>query len=733
MFFTQEYQEYKQKVSNLFTKYIENRDIFIQTLNQQDKNSDEDLEIWKETITKYLERNKYFLVVAGEASSGKSSFINGLLKKQILPTDIVQCTSAIVDIVDTDNEIDQGKVYLEIKYADDKEKVIPGDTQEVREIREKLQEIVAVPEKYQSIPFVQLNQFLIEDKPEEITDEYVQKLINLAKERRGKPLENRYQLEEEDFKSQIKQYLDYYRDLSKIPVTIKLGYPLGFDFKEELHIIDTPGVNAEGGLQQATLDLINGEDEKRVANAIIFINRIRGNVDSQSFTQFVRDSIRTKKLNNSFIFLTDKTSCTEADIETALRRVKNSFKDIKRERIIAIDSMFKIIYERFKKEGETLEDLCQNQQFNRLIGPYFTEYVLHGKIIDDQAKDKIAEKIKKDSNYEEVETLLQEFFSTIDEELSSIVDKVSGGYEQQKKDYEQAIDLLESKISKTPQQFDQEIAQVNIDLGEYRRILNDFSSSQRSQYTGLDSDSEREWSSLKTNYINLLQNTYDELSVRKFMWDFDDEANEKFNFLVNKLTEEYTKKMEEIGIEFENDAKVSPPSICLEAVSNKAKNQAMESVKTRGNRGAKVLREGALGFAAGAFGGIWGGPPGVLIEGIVGAAVAGVNAFFSGTKDKIEQRVNPEKYYRKLKQGSQDLVSVTCDDMLTTITELFDAYNNNFQERLNTVINEREQNLDALAEQRKEIEPLYQRKEEISSLLQSVEKELKVCQTLKEN
>lgn len=716
MFFTPEDQDKKQKVIDLVAEYIKNRDTFKNNLEQQDRNSDEDLKLLKGRVN-LLKENKYLLAVAGESNSGKSTFINGLLKQQILPTGTLQCTSTIIQILDTDNKQDESKVYLKIKYADEHETTIDKD---ISDIQEKLREVAAIPEEYRSLPILQLDEFLKKNKGNKITDESFRDFIDSAK------LKNIYNLGQENFESQLRTYLETYRDLSQIPEEITVGYPLGFDFGE-LRIVDTPGVNALGGLQEATFEYLNQ------ANAIIFIHSIQNNIDGKKFNEFVNNSIYKKNLKNIFIFLTYKALSTTEAMTTTLTQARKLFQGVEEEKIIAVDSMLKIIYEKLKQEQKTLEELHRaDEQFQKLIAPYLSPYIFSKATIDAQAKENIAQKIYEDSNYQNVEYLLREFSKkAIDRELISIIEQVSGGYEEQKRIYEEQIGLLESKIDKSPEEFDQEIAKLKKDLDEYIRILNDFSSSRRSEYTGLDSEVKKEFDLLKDNYTTLLEEAYDDILIRKYVWDFDNDCKEKLNSLTIKLNEEYTKKMKEVGVEFKEKYNTIPPVISLEAVSKEAKKNAIETITIPGDRLERVLREGGLGFAAGAFAGVWGGPPGILLEGVVAGTVAAINAYFQAQRPRTEDQLNPEIYNLNLKQGSKQLISLTCDDMLNTISKLFEQYNNSFRNQLKVVVQSRQKHLNALQEKRKEIEPLHERQTEFTSQLTSVKKELNACQTLR--
>ena len=48
---------------------------------------------------KALTEGRFVLVVVGEVKAGKSTFINALLGERILPTDILQSSSAVIEII----------------------------------------------------------------------------------------------------------------------------------------------------------------------------------------------------------------------------------------------------------------------------------------------------------------------------------------------------------------------------------------------------------------------------------------------------------------------------------------------------------------------------------------------------------------------------------------------------------------------------------------------------------
>ena len=49
-------------------------------------------------IQKNVAEEKFLLAIFGEVKAGKSTFINALLKEEILPSDVLQATSEIIEV-----------------------------------------------------------------------------------------------------------------------------------------------------------------------------------------------------------------------------------------------------------------------------------------------------------------------------------------------------------------------------------------------------------------------------------------------------------------------------------------------------------------------------------------------------------------------------------------------------------------------------------------------------------
>jgi len=139
-----DYKERKEAVIAEYEKYLEIR-------SENDNKSATDLNNLKEKINK-IENDKFIIAVAGEAKAGKSTFINALLGVDLLPTGVLQATSAVIEIENSDSS------GLRVIYAEG-----PGEEfkeMDVNAILVKLQEIAAVKEEFRNIPHTLLQEYI---------------------------------------------------------------------------------------------------------------------------------------------------------------------------------------------------------------------------------------------------------------------------------------------------------------------------------------------------------------------------------------------------------------------------------------------------------------------------------------------------------------------------------------------------------------------------------------------
>jgi hypothetical protein len=703
------YKQLRQAVIDLFNRYVKHRDEFWQSLNLSDGLDDETVADVQKEVDK-IKANKYLLAIVGESKSGKSAFINALLGKPVLPTGVLQCTSGIIEIVDTDNDQDKKKVYLKVTYADQPEiaKVEYEDSSgsDTTPLQKRLSEIAAIKEEYRSLPTFQLNQHLIEKKPERITNLWVQQLSQYLLKEKGN---NPHNLSKEEFERRIAKYLEEYKDLSQIPVAIQVGYPMELKFAH-IRIVDTPGVNARGGLKNATIRYI------KTANAVIFIHLFK-NIASESLQNFFNKSVPKQAYKNIFMFLTHKAHATKEDVQATLAEAQQLFPDIKAGRIVIVDSMLKQVSDEFQKEKsdelrkKLLKVLLKEEEKKKLLSPYIVDF---GHEVEE-----IQPAIFKDSNFSTVQNLLTTFSEqALRGQLRWVVTQVAEGYGQQQKDYAQKIGSLRRKteLTKAPEQFDSEIDTLKGLLDDYQLRLKDFSLKKQKKYKGRHSAVNIKFSTMKDMYNKILGNARDEDEIRKHVMDFNTDCEKEVTSRTSTLRLEYEAEMEQVGATFETKHLVSPPKINLESISEKAKNQAYETITIPGDREERTV-VGAIagGILGGLLGFAVGGPVGALIgtkvaagTAAVGAVAGGAGEYLDSTPTQTVSRFNDEKFKSAFITEAKNLVISIADGMPEAISGLFDSYDKQFQEKLGRIIEERQAAYELLKQEKAEAEKLRQ-------------------------
>ena len=278
-------------------------------------------------------RNEIFnLMILGEAKSGKSTFINAYLGKEVVPMDVRQCTSAII-------KIHRGnKFELVAKSAAGGKTVITG----FEEIRDFLKSHAAISDKYRNIPITTINnELLIKYKGKKIPS----KIIASFLEEEAK--DNIFNMNIDEYNKLIREYIDENAaNWGKIITEIDIIYTLPEEM-QGITIIDSPGVGAGGNVGRIAEDYISH------ANAIIFVKSLSGQaLESSSFMNFLRNNCTNRKKESLFLVLTGKSNLQGSEFaslrEQAIEMYKN---DIKPEKIICVDSKIQLFLNKCRELG----------------------------------------------------------------------------------------------------------------------------------------------------------------------------------------------------------------------------------------------------------------------------------------------------------------------------------------------------------------------------------------------
>jgi len=271
-----------------------------------------------------IKKDKFTLMVVGEAKSGKSTFINAYLGEDVLPTDILQCTSSMI-------EIKYGDEYICVaEYADKTKETITG----IEQIDKFLKTKAAVDDRYRDIPFTVINDWLVRVKDQMITDNLLEELIDDVRENRSKSVS------EENYNQAIRAYITEQHNLwKKIIRKISISYPFSDEGLRDIVIIDTPGINADGRIGEVTEERINESD------AIIFVKLSNEAVDSTSFNEFINRAAVEKNKDLLFLIFSYASALGKNARESQMKRALEIFPHIlKEDHVLFVDSKLKCYY-----------------------------------------------------------------------------------------------------------------------------------------------------------------------------------------------------------------------------------------------------------------------------------------------------------------------------------------------------------------------------------------------------
>ena len=320
------YKQNKTEVMELYKQYVE-------FCNKSAVSIDKSIQEQAEKI----ESEVFNLMVLGEAKSGKSTFINAFLGDEVVPMDVRQCTSAIIEInrgpefTLTAHKAGGGKVYLDKK----------------EEINNFLRQNAAISNKYRNIPVTSINNELLIGKggrpiPQLAMKQFIE---NHAKD-------NISNLDQDVYNQQIRDYVtETLPRWGELITKIEITYPLSENM-QGITIIDSPGVGAGGNVGKIADDYINK------ASAIIFVKSLNGQaLESSSFMNFMRTNCPKRQKDTLFLVLTGKGNLNALDYQSLMEQAKEMYgKDINPEKIIGIDSLAALMENKCRKL-ETMEKI----------------------------------------------------------------------------------------------------------------------------------------------------------------------------------------------------------------------------------------------------------------------------------------------------------------------------------------------------------------------------------------
>lgn len=442
------YEEKKKKVLDLngkFQEIIEKNDVKekvrqiqkpISGLNNQIEN---------------IKKDKFVLMIAGEAKSGKSTFINAYLGEDILPMDVKQCTSSII-------KIKYGEEFsLMAEYAGDRKEQIKGK----ENIAKFLKDNAALNDDYRDIPVPTINNEILVKYKGKISERVIEDLIEGVKE------DNIYNLPEKEYNLKIRKYIEENKNKWQNIITkMVISYPFKIESLKNIEMIDSPGVNAAGHVGDVSENYIE------TANAIMFLKSITGQaLESTSFKKFLDKGSVERNKGTLFLILTRAVNVNGKDLEILKKEAKRIYgSKIREEQIVAIDSKVQMFvnkiseYSTYDDIEEYLDELEKTNQLEDFMKP---PRRMRGE------KSSYIEYLTEKSRFKDINEAIEKFARKSQYyALNEAVNNISNICEKIKASMSDNIERYESKITKDSTEFAKEINEIREKIDEINIKIN---------------------------------------------------------------------------------------------------------------------------------------------------------------------------------------------------------------------------------------------------------------------
>lgn len=399
-----------------------------------------------------VKEDRFNIMIAGESKSGKSTFINAYLGVELLPMDVKQCTSSIV-------EIKYGDTFsVRATYADGRQKTISGND----EAREFLKKNAALDDDYRDIPVPTINSEILvksglrareNGKKISIPNAEVEAMLK-SPEVQGANIHNL-----PDYNERIRTYIEARKNNWKDIVTkIEVMFPFGEDL-HGIEIIDSPGVCARGGVAEITSKYIENAD------AIIFLKPVSGQaLESTQFNQFMNNASVERNKNALFLVLTRATNVTEKDLRQLEVEAHKQFSNLDERNILIVDSKAEL-YAKSLADVEDIEAELRRLNQNGTLDDFVTKayFEINGMFGAGDTQDFI-EKLKEKSRFKQVYDALNIFGRKAHYILlAALLDSINNLYAKLWNDMNSRIDMFKQK-AEDPTELAKKIAEIKQEL-----------------------------------------------------------------------------------------------------------------------------------------------------------------------------------------------------------------------------------------------------------------------------
>ncbi|MEH0867512.1 dynamin family protein [Phytobacter diazotrophicus] len=346
-----------------------------------------------------IRNDRFSLMIAGESKSGKSTFINAYLGVELLPMDVKQCTSAIIEIKNGE------EFYVRATYANGDKKEIRGDA----EAREFLKKNAALDDEYRDIPVPTINsEIIVKSGMRAANKGTLIKILKAEIEDFLNALEvqeaNIHNIPVQDYNRKIKKYIEERKNSWQTIVTkIEVVFPFGEEMRG-IEIIDSPGVCARGGVAEITSQYIENAD------AIIFLKPVSGQaLESTQFNQFIKNASVARNKNALFLVLTRTTNVTPEDLRRLEGEAYQQFNNIDKNNILFVDSKAELYAKKLANIDEIEAELRRLNQAGTLDDFVVKAYNDVSGLFGNGDKNDFIKVLSEKSRFEQVYNAMETF------------------------------------------------------------------------------------------------------------------------------------------------------------------------------------------------------------------------------------------------------------------------------------------------------------------------------------
>lgn len=540
-----------------------------------------------ERLAHNLGDDRYVLAVVGEAKAGKSTLINALLGEQVLPTDVLQSSSAIIEIFKSD------EYFVEAHYADGTSERVYDDlaTPDVDEAAKHLGEIGALQDRYRKIPTAVIDSWMVSSRIEIDEEGRIAKEARLPIEEWKR--ESRLPLDDAERTRLVREFVAE-RSLSQIPVRISVARDLKYA-SEGFRLVDSPGINAVGGVQDTTFEF------HRKADALLYVHSLKNAIESDSLARFINDSAPDKPKEAMFLALTHSDLVNDIDRDAKVNEALSIYGHwFDQERVMPVDSMLQIVlneleeaasvselkerysecrahyralYEQGRRElrGEVADVEDKLKLLNQVIGAVTSAAGASARKID------VATEIRKRANFRPLECAIEELAMRSSAlQMSKIMEMVKKGYEEQSKRHDERIHLLGTK-KENPQRLESEISEIKADLFEYQGSLETFSHELFDKYTGVGTDVVGKFESLRSDFGERAGKCDSVDSARKTLSRFQHEFQLLVDAFTSGIEDAYRLELSRLDERYRLEHSISVPGVELSGIDEQAREAAYKA------------------------------------------------------------------------------------------------------------------------------------------------------------